>query len=303
MAGVITTGNHPRALWPGIQDWFGREYGKHAPEWSQVFDEVKGTKNYEEDAEVTGFGLAQVKTEGSSISYDSETQGITPRYTQKVYGLGYIVTREELEDNLYEKVSKRRAEALAFSVNQTVENVHALILDRSSNDSYTMTGGDGVGLLSTAHPTVDGTQSNELATAADLSEASLEDICVQIMNATNSRGHQISLRPQCVLVPPNEYFNASRILESELQNDTANNAKNIIKGMFPQGLKVNHYVTDTDAWWVKTNVPSGLKSIWRRKIEFKTDGDFDTENAKAKATVRFVPGWTDFRVLFGSLGS
>src|SRR3990167_1978466 len=121
MAGVITTGNHPRALWPGIQDWFGRMYDKHPPEWSQVFDEVKGTKNYEEDAEVTGFGYAQLKTEGSAISYDSETQGITPRYTQKVYGLGYIVTREELEDNLYEVVSKRRSEALAFSINQTME--------------------------------------------------------------------------------------------------------------------------------------------------------------------------------------
>jgi hypothetical protein len=303
MAGVITTGNHPRALWPGVQEWFGRMYDKHPPEWSQIFDEVKGSKNYEEDAEVTGFGYAQVKSEGSSISYDSETQGITPRYTQKVYGLGYIVTREELEDNLYEKVSKRRSEALAFSLNQTVEVVHALILDRASNDSYTMTGGDGVGLLSTAHPTLDGTQSNELATAADFSEAALEDICVQIMSAKNSRGHQISLRPQMVIVPPNEYFNASRVLESDLQNDTANNAKNILKGMFPKGLAVNHYVDDTDAWWVKTNVPAGLKSIWRRKIEFKQDNDFDTENAKAKATVRFIPGWTDFRVLYGSMGS
>ena len=282
--------------------FWGREYGKHPEEWSQAFDKVKGTKNYEEDTEVTGFGLASVKTEASSITFDSESQGPTKRYTPKVYGLGYIVSREEMEDNLYEVVSKRRISALAFSMHQTVETVHALILDRAANASF-QNGSDGLELLSTAHVTLDGTQSNETATAADLSEASLEDICVQIMAAANSRGHQIAIKPRCLLVPPQLYFEASRIMESELQNDTANNAKNIVGGMFPDGLKVNHYLTDNDQWFVLTDCPNGLKSIWRRELDYGQDNDFDTENAKAKATVRFEAGWTDWRRVYGSPGA
>jgi len=301
MAGVITTGNHPKALWPGMLEFWGREYQKHPDEWSQIFNKVKGTKNYEEDTEVTGFGLATVKTEGSAIVFDSESQGPTKRYTPKVYGLGYIVTREELEDNLYEIVSKRRISALAFSMHQTIETVHALIIDRSTDDNFP--GGDGVGLLSTAHPTLTGNQSNELATPADLSEAALEDICIQVMQAQNSRGHQISLQTQCLITPPQLYFDASRILESELQNDTANNAKNIVGGMFPKGLKVNHYFDDADAWYVLTNAPAGMKSIWRRELDLAQDNDFDTENAKAKSTVRFEAGWTDWRAWYGSIGA
>jgi hypothetical protein len=301
MSGVITTGNHPKSKWPGMHAFWGREYAHHTPQWSECFKIETSTKNYEEDTEVTGFGLAPIKAEGQAIQYDSETQGPTKRYTHVVYGLGYIVTREELEDDQYEAVSKRRIQALAFSMNQTKENVHANIFNRAFNSSYT--GGDGKELLATDHPTVNGTQSNELATAADLSEASLEDLCIQIKNAQNSRGHRISLIPQKLIIPTALGFEARRIVESTLQNDTANNAKNIVGGMFKGGVVENNYFEDTDAWFVSTNAPRGLTHFKRRSIEFKRDSEFDTENAKAKSTERYSAGWTDWRTMYGSPGA
>lgn len=303
MAGVITTGNHPKALWPGIKAWYGRNYDEHDEEWSKCFTIEGSEKNYEEDVEATGFGLAPVKSQGSSVQYDSETQGDVSRYTHVAYALGYIVTREELDDNLYEMVSKRRAQALAFSMRQTKENVHANIFNRAFNSSYT--GGDGKELLATDHPTKDGTQSNELSTAADLSEASLEDLIIQIMGAKNSRGLKISLMPKALLVPRQLWFEANRIMKSTLQNDTANNAVNVLKATnaIPEGVYVNHYFTDADAWFVKTNAPRGLMHFDRVANEFSTDNDFDTLNAKAKAYERYSAGWTDFRGLYGSPGA
>ena len=164
MAGVITTGSHPKALWPGMRKFWGREYSEFPQEWSKIFDTETSEKNYEEDTEVTGFGLAPVKAQAGAVSFDSESSGPTRRYTHITYGLGYIVTREEQEDNLYEIVSKRRIKALAFSVRQTEEIVAANILNRAFNSSYT--GGDGVQMIASSHPTVSGTQSNVLATAA-----------------------------------------------------------------------------------------------------------------------------------------
>lgn len=303
MAGVITTGNHPKALWPGMRKFWGREYSELPMEWSQIFDQESSEKAYEEDTEVTGFGLAPVKAQAGAVSYDSESQGPTKRYTHIVYGLGYIVTREELDDNLYEIVSKRRIKALAFSLRQTEEIVAANILNRAFNTSYT--GGDAKAMIVPDHPTVNGTQSNVLTTAADLSEASIEDLTIQMMNATNSRGLRIAVKPKKLIVSPSEAFNAERILKSQLQSGTANNDVNAIKnmGLFPEGAMVNHYLTDTDAWFVKTNVPNGLMRFNRRGTEFKQDNDFDTENAKAKATVRFAVGWTDWRGIFGTPGA
>ncbi len=303
MAGIITTGNHPKALWPGMRAFWGRQYDEHPQEWSNIFDSESSEKNYEEDTEVTGFGLATVKNQGAAVSYDSETQGPTKRYTHVTYGLGYIVTREELEDNLYEVVSKRRIKALSFSVRQTEETVAANIMNRAFNSSYT--GADGKEMCATDHPTADGTQSNELATASDLSEAAIEDLCIQIMNAKNSRGLRIALMPKKLIVPPNEAFNAERILKSTLQSGTANNDINAIRsmGVLPGGVVVNHYLSDTDAWWIKTNAPNGLMRFNRRATEFKQDNDFDTENAKAKSTLRFSVGWTDWRAIYGSPGA
>lgn len=303
MAGVITTGNHPKALWPGMHAFWGRQYNEHPQEWSKIFDTESSEKNYEEDTEVTGFGLATVKAQGTAISYDSETQGPTTRYTHVTYGLGYIVTREELEDNLYEVVSKRRIKALSFSVRSTEETVAANILNRAFNSSYV--GGDGKEMCATDHPTLDGTQSNELSAAADLSEASIEDMCIQIMQAKNSRGLKIALMPRKLIVAPSEAFNAERILKSSLQSGTANNDVNALRsmGVLPEGVVVNHYLTDADAWWIKTNAPNGLVRFNRRATEFKQDNDFDTENAKAKSTLRFSIGWTDWRAIFGTPGA
>ena len=301
--GIITSGNHPKALWPGINKWWGRKYDEHATEYDKIFDIRDSNKSYEETVEVTGFGLAPVKTQGGSVSYDSESQGAISRFINVVYALGYIVTREEIEDNLYEEVSMTRAAALAFSMRQTKETVHANILNRAFNSSYT--GGDGKELCATDHPTKSGTQSNELAVAADLSEASVEDLLIQIMGTTNSKGLKINLMGECLIIPRQLFYEATRILKSVLQNDTANNAVNALKSAnaLPKGIVMNHYLTDPDAWFIKTNCPEGMTSFQRRETEFTQDNDFDTENAKAKCTERYVPGWSDFRGIAGSPGA
>ena len=301
--GVIYTSNHPKALWPGVKAWFGRMYDEHVEEYSKIFDRDSSTRAYEERVELTGFGLAPVKNQGGSISYDSETQGITSRLTNVTYALGYVVTMEELQDNLYEMVSKRRSKALAFSMRQTKETVAANILNRGFNSDYT--GGDGKELLATDHPTLDGTQSNELTVAADLSEAALEDLLVQIMQAKNSRGLRIALKGDKLIVPPALFYEANRILKSALQNDTANNAINALKATnaLPGGIVLNHYLTDTDAWFIKTNCPEGLIYQERMAMEFEQDNDFDTKNAKAAAVERYAFGWVDWRSIYGTPGA
>lgn len=274
-------------------------YKEHPEEFREIFNIDKSSKNYEEDTALSGFGLAPTKTEGGAISYDSETQGFTKRYTHTVYGLGYVVTEEELEDNQYEIVSRKRIKRLAFSMRQTKEIVSANVLNRATTSGYT--GGDGVVLLSTAHTSTNGNWSNTLSTAADLSEASLEDMVIQIGQATNDRGLQIAIRPTKLIIPINLMFDAKRILKSDYQSGTANNDINAIKGMFD--FSVNHYLTDTDAWFLKTDVTNGLTMFDRRALSFSQDNDFDTANAKAKATMRFSVGWSDPRGIYGSVGA
>lgn len=303
MAGVITTGNHPKALWPGMHAFFGRTYREHPTEYTMLFDMESSSKNYEEDTLVTGFGLAPIKAEGAAVQYDSEAQQWTKRYTHTAYALGYIVTREELDDNLYEVVSKRRIKALAFSMRQTKETVAANVYNRAFNSSYT--GGDGKELLATDHPSLAGTWSNELSTPADLSEAAIEDLLIQIMNAKNDRGLRIALMGRSLIVPPALAFEAERIIKSAQQSGTANNDVNAIRsmGLLPEGVKVNHYLTDTDAWFIRTNCPNGMTGFDRVGVEFTRDNDFDTDNAKAKAYERYSFGWTDPRALYGSSGA
>lgn len=302
MATVITTGTHPKALWPGIHAWWGRMYNEHIEEYPELFDKETSDKAYEEDVEITGFGLAPVKPEGTAIQYDTESQGSVSRYTHVAYALGYIVTYEELRDDLYEVVSKRRAQALAFSMRQTKENIGANVWNRAFNSSYT--GGDGVSLISTAHPTLSGNQSNQLTTAADLSELAIEDLVIQIMQTTNNRGLKISNLPQSLHVAPAQWFEANRIMKSVLQNDTANNAINVLKATnaLPKGIKVNHYFTSNTAWFVRTNIPRGLTYMEREAISFDQDNDFDTKNAKAACYERYSFYWTDFRQLYGTPG-
>lgn len=302
MATVITTGAHPKALWPGIHAWWGRMYNEHVEEFPELFEKETSDKAYEEDVEITGFGLAPVKPEGTGLVYDTETQGAVSRYTHVAYGLGYIVTYEELRDNLYEIVSKRRAQALAFSMRQTKENVGANVYNRAFNSSYT--GGDGVSLISTAHPTLNGNQSNQLTTASDLSEAAIEDLVIQIMQTQNNRGLRISNLPQSLHIPPQLWFEANRILKSVLQNDTANNAINVLKATnaLPKGIKVNHYFSSATAWFIRTNIPRSMQFFERESCSFDQDNDFNTKSALAACYERYSMGWTDFRGLFATAG-
>jgi len=303
--GVITRSNHPDALWPGVRAWFGKEYKTWEPLYSQVFEKMQSDKAYEKVIEATGFGLAQVKPEGQSIQFDSDFEGTVNIFTHVVYGLGYIVTREEMEDDLYADVSKTRGKSLTFSMKTTVEMVHANIFNNGFTNSAPYLGGDGVPLFSAAHPTAAGLQSN-LITAADFSETALEDALKQIAQTKNSRGLNVNPTAEKLLVSTSDMFNATRVLESQLRTSTANNDINASRamGMLPGGVVVNPYLTDLDAWFIKTNVPDGMLSMWRRDVgTLEKDNEFDTENAKAKSTVRFSAGWGDFRGMFGSPGA
>lgn len=299
---VITSGAHPKALWPGVYAWFGAKYAEHPQEYTKLFDVKTSNKKYEELVEQTGFGLAPVKAEGSSTSYDSHAQGAVSRGTNVAYSLGYIVTREEKADNLYEEVSMQRAAALAFSMAQTRENVGANVYNRAFNNSYV--GGDAKELCATDHPSLAGNQSNELATAADLSEASLEDLTINIMDAKNSKGLKISLMPKRLIVPTALVYDAQRILKSVQRSGTADNDINALNSLnvIPE-VAVNHYLTDADAWFIRTNAPSGMCWFDREPVQFSKDEDFDTDNAKAKAYMRFVAFWGDWRGVYGSPGA
>lgn len=302
--GVITTGNHPKLLWPGIHATWGQVYNAHETEYTDLYDMEDSEKAYEEDVQVTGFGLAPVKAEGAPVSYDSEIQGAVQRYLHIAYALGYKVTYEELRDNLYEVVSMRRVKANAFSIAQTVENLAAA----PYNDAFTgsvFTFATGASLVSTAQVNATGgVYSNALSPGVDLAESSLEDMCIQIMGVQTDRGLLINVMPESLHIARQEWFNANRILKSVLQNDTANNAVNVLKlvNAFPKGIKMNHYFTSPHAWFVRTNCPQGMQGFWRDKPQFDQDNDFDTKNAKAATYMRLSFGATDPRGIFGSNG-
>lgn len=300
---AITTGSIAKLLWPGLNARWGLNYTEHPKEYTDLVDTFSSDMHYEEDQEMTGFGLAPVKTEGAAVSYDTMAQGYTTRYTHTEYALGFIITRVAIDDNQYEKVGMQRTGSLAFSMRQTKENVVANMYNRAFNSSYT--GGDAKELLATDHPSLAGNWSNELAVAADMSEASLEDLVIQIGNATNARGLRISLQPKSLIIPVQLQFEAARILKSVGQSGTANNDINALRtmGAFPEGVKVNHYLTDTDAFFIRTNAPESLKFFQRIAAEFKQDGDFDTDNLKYKAYERYSTGWSDPRGLYGSAGA
>jgi len=299
---VMTTGSHPKALWPGVYAWFGAEYNKHGDQNAKLFDVKQSTQNYEEIVEQTSFGIAPVKAEGSSVNYDANAQGATSRGINVAYALGYIVTREEKADNLYEKVSMGRASSLAFSMATTRNIVGANVYNRFDDAGYV--GGDGSALGVTDHASLVGDQSNILATAADLSEAALEDITIQIMDAKNSRGLQIALQPKCLILPTALVYEGERIVKSALRVSTADNDLNALKsmGVIPE-VFINNYLTDSDQWFVRTNCANSMCWFDREAVEFSKDEDFDTDNAKAKAYMRFIPFWGDWRGVYGSEGA
>ena len=303
MAGVITSSNFAKALFPGVSNWYGKAYSEFPVEWTQLFNTENSRRSYEEDVQVTSLGLAQKKPEGQAVAYDDESQGFITRYSHVVYALGFIITREMIEDDLYGVIGKRRSEALKFSMRQTKENVGANVYNRAFNSSYA--GGDGVSMVNAAHPNfTGGTQSNTLAVAADLSEASLEQACIDIQKWTDDRGLRISTTPSSLHIPVELMFEAERILKSPYRVGGNNNDINALNymGKFPGGVHVNHYFTDDDAFFLRTNVPNSMKHYTRRGEEFTTDNDYDTENAKYKATERYSFGWTDWRGVYGSPG-
>lgn len=297
----INTGSFAKALWPGVNSWYGKAYAEFPVEWTQLFDSYKSNKNYEEDMGITSFGLASVKPEGAAIAYDSERQGFVTRYTNVVYGNGFIITREMVEDDLYAVAGQKRAKGLAFSMRQTKETVAANVYNRAFDSNYT--GGDGVELCSTLHVNVaGGNWQNELTTAADLSEAALEQACIDIGKWQDDRGLKIAVSPLCLVIPIELQFEAERILKTPYRVGTADNDINALykMGKFPQGIKMNHYLTDANNWFIRTSAMEGMKHFQRRPLQFTIDNDFDTENAKFKATERYVFGWTDPRGLYGS---
>ncbi len=301
---IISTGSIAKALWPGVNRWFGLSYDQHPLEYKEIFDTERSEKNFEEDVNIYGLGLATVKDEGSNISYDEMAQGFLKRYVHVTYGLGFILTREAIEDNLYMELAEKRSKRLAFSMRQTKENVGANVLNRAFDANFT--GADGIELCSVAHlKSKGGTFANELATAADLSEASLEQSIIDIMNMVDDASLKIGIMPRKLIVPVALCFDAERILKSTLQNDSANNAINALKskGVLPEGYTVNHFLTDADAYFIKTNAPDGLKHMQRRDVSVENDTDFDSENMKFKATERYDFGWSDPRGIFGSPGS
>lgn len=301
---IVTSSSFAKALWPGVNKWYGEAYAEYPVEWTSIFPVEKSGKAYEEDVGVSNLGLAVVKPEGSTIHYDGGKQGFTTRYTHVTYALGFIVTREAYEDDQYMIVGKKKAKGLAFSIRQTKEIIAANILNRAFNSSYV--GGDGLEMCSTAHVNVaGGTWSNELTTAADLSEASLEQAAIDIANFTDDRGLQIAVRPQKLIIPVDLMFEAERILQTSGRVGTDLNDINALKqmGYFPKGIVVNHYLTDSDAWFVQTDCPDGLKCFERWGDRFDTDNDWDTWNAKFQASFRASWGWTDPRGIFGSPGA
>jgi len=311
MSGVITTSSFAKSLWPGVNTWFGQAYAEYPVEWDKLFEKNTSRRAFEEDVGTSGLGLAVVKDQAGSITYDSMRQGFTSRYNHVTYGLGFIVTREAFDDDQYDIVAKKKAQSLAFSMRQTKEIIAANVYNRAFNTSSL--GGDRATLIacaaggSASAPNVTGgTYTNGPSAAVDLSEAALEQACIDIAGFTNDRGLKIAVRPRKLVIPKELMFEANRILKTDGRVGTDLNDINAVKtmGMIPE-IVVNHYLTDTsnDAWYILTDVRDGLKYFERRADEFTMDEDFDTENAKYKATARYSFGWTDRRAIYGSPGA
>ena len=301
---VITQSTWAKAVWPGVRTWFGETYDEHKVQYSELFETQSSKRAYEEEVGTVGFGMTNVIDEGSAITFDTQSQGFTARYTHVRYGLGFMVTKIAFDDDLYGVVGRKRAKALAFSARQTKETVAANIFNRAFNSSYL--GSDAIQLVSTAHVNVSGgTWSNRLATDAALSEAAIEQLLINLMDVRNDRGMRIAIQGQKLIVPTQLTFEAQRILGSEYRVGTAENDINAIvaTNKLPMGIVVNNYLTSTTAWFIRTNAPDGMKYFTREDDKFAMDNDWDTDNAKFKATARYSFGWSDPRQLFGTTGS
>ena len=292
-----------KELEPGLNALFGLEYKNYANEHSQIFDTENSDRAFEEEVMLSGFGNAGVKPEGSSVNYDAATETFTARYTHETLALAFSITEEAIEDNLYDRLASRYTKALARSMANAKQVKAANVLNRGFNSSYT--GGDGLELFSTAHVIVSGTEQNELSTAADLNETSLEQAMIDIAALTDERGLKIAARGTKLVIPSALQFTAERLMKSKGRTGTADNDINAINNMgaIPEGYVVNHYLTDTSKWWIKTDVPNGLKHFMRAPLKTSMEGDFDTGNVRYKARERYVFGFSDPRGIFGSPGA
>lgn len=300
---AINTGNFGKALWPGINAWYGDSYNEFETKYDKLFDTFTSRKRFEEDVHMSMFGIAPEKPEGTPVNYDTAQQGFVSRYNHVTYGLGFIITEEMIEDDLYDVIGERNARALAKSMRVTKETVGANVYNRAFNGSYV--GGDNVSLINASHPNVaGGTWSNTLATAADLSEASLEQACIDIMKWEDDRGLPVQIMPKSLVIAVDEVFNAERILKSNLRSGTANNDINVLNNMGKfQDVVSSVYLTDPDAWFIRTDAQDGMKYFERKADDFSMDNDFDTSNYKYKAVGRYSFGWSDPRGLYGSAGA
>jgi hypothetical protein len=293
-----------KELLPGLNALFGLEYSRYGEEHKEIFETETSERSFEEETKLSGFAAAPVKDEGNSIAYDNAQEAWTARYNHETISLGFSLTEEAIEDNLYDSLSSRYTKALARAMAFTKQTKAAGVL----NSGFTAgtNGGDGVPLFSTAHPLVSGgTNSNTPAVQADLNETSLEAAVIQIAAWTDERGLLIAAKPRKLIVPPNLMFVATRLLETDGRVGTADNDINALanNGSIPEGYTVNHFLTDTDAWFLSTDVPNGMKHFVRSPMANSMDGDFDTGNVRYKARERYSFGWSDPLGMFGSQGA
>jgi hypothetical protein len=293
-----------KELEPGLNALFGMEHARYDNEWKEIFATENSDRAFEEEVELSGFGNAKVKDEGESVEFDDAQEAFTSRYTHETIALAFSITEEAVEDNLYDSLSSRYTKALARSMANAKEVKGANVLNRAFNNSYT--GGDGLELCSTAHLTVGGgTYKNELSTAADLNETSLEQAMIDIAGFIDNRGLKVAVKARKMIIPVNLQFIAERLLKTDLRVGTADNDINASKSMnvVPEGYTVNHYLSDTDAFFIITDAPNGLKYFNRAPVKTSMEGDFNTGNVKYKARERYSFGWSDPRGIFGSPGA
>jgi hypothetical protein len=293
-----------KELLPGLNALFGMEYSTYGEQHKEIFETETSERSFEEETKLSGFSAAPVKNEGSAIAYDNAQEAWTARYQHETIALGFSLTEEAIEDNLYDSLSARYTKALARAMAYTKQIKAANVLNNGFSSTYP--GGDGVELFSTSHPLVSGgTNSNEPSTPADLNETSLESAVIQIAAWTDERGLLIAAKPRKLIVPPSLQFVATRLLETELRVSTNNNDINALKnnGSIPGGYTVNNFLTDSNAWFLTTDVPNGLKHFVRTAMNTSMDGDFDTGNVRYKARERYSFGWSDPLGIFGSPGA
>ena len=293
-----------KELLPGLNALFGLEYARYGEQHKEIYETETSERSFEEETKLSGFSAAPVKNEGSAIAYDNAQEAFTARYNHETIALGFSITEEAVEDNLYDSLSARYTKALARAMAYTKQVKAASTLNNAFSSGYV--GGDGVSLISTAHPLVSGgTNSNRPTTAADLNETSLENAVIQIAAWTDERGLLIAAKPRKLVIPPALQFTATRLLETSLRVGTADNDINALKnnGSIPEGYTINNYLTDTNAWFLCTDVPNGLKHFVRTPLANSMDGDFDTGNVRYKSRERYSFGWSDPLGIFGSPGA